>query len=68
MLPATQNVLSEGVISFLFVEISGIPAGGLGCDIVVTLNVSDGTNNGEMPTFFTRNGYLNHLTLSLLMS
>ena len=42
MLPADQTVLSEGFVTFLFLEISGIPAGGLGCDVEVTLDVTEG--------------------------
>ena len=47
MLPAVQSVLTEGFISFLFLEISGIPSGGLGCDIEVKLDVTDSVNKGE---------------------
>ena len=47
MLPAVQPLLTEGFITFLFVEIDGVPPEGLDFDLEVTLS-SDSNKGGDL--------------------
>ena len=42
-----RTVLSEGLISPVFIEISNLPPGGLGCDIDIILSVTNSSFQGK---------------------
>ena len=55
MLPAPHTVISEGQITYVFIEIHSIPPGGLESDIHISIDVTD---EGMYIIIIMQNGYM----------